>query len=281
MGFSAGSKKAGGFWNNVNAKVTGYEFTAKGPGEKKDGDWVYLVPSVREDGKDKDTNQHLFLGGVKQYEISDDGQSVTSIDEASGDALEMTTYGAKTPTGRFLDTLLENGFPEDELPDLGAGEPLSLGAIVGYRIRLGQEVDVEGTKKRGQRVDEKTGKKYDRTNTIVAAVYGNEGAPAAKGTGSKTAAKAGAKGKADKGADALAKQTDDAVVAVILANVTKTNKTGATPVAKLSMGVFRVVKGDNKDAVRKLVNNDNYVAEAVARGAFQYDEDTESVFIEA
>lgn len=280
MGFSAGSKKGGGFWNNVNVKITEYEFSPKGPGEKKAGDWVYLVPTVREDGKDKDTNQHLFLGGVKNYEISKDGQSVTSIDENSGEALEMTTYGAKTPAGRFLDTLLENGFPEDELPDLGAGEALNLEAIVGYRIRLVQEVDVEGTKKRGQRVDEKTGKKYDRTNTVVAAVYGNDDAPA-KGTGAKTAVK-GPKGiKADKGADALAKQTDDAVIAVIEGNVTKANKTGATPVAKLSMGVFRIVKGDNKDAVRKLVNSDDYVAEAVARGAFKYDEENEAVFIEA
>src|SRR5262245_1067226 len=240
MGFRDGLKQGGGFWNNVNVTVKSMNFTAKGPNEKKDGEWVYLVPTVRVDGQDKDTDSHLFLGAAKNYEISKDGKSVTGIDDRTGKPTSITTFQTKKKNGQllgagtFIMSLIDNGFPEDELPDLGKGEALSLQAVEGYRLRLKQLVDEVATKELGKRKAKEGDGAYDRTTPVVETVYGKD---EAAGKGSKGMAAKGS--KASKGDDALTAATDAAVVALIESNVTKTNKTGETPTAKVSMAVFR------------------------------------------
>lgn len=183
----------GGFLNNVDGEITGYEFSNRFKGEKKDGPNTYFVPTIKIDGSDKEVDQHLYMGSLEYapFVISDDGQEITMEDGSPVD------ISGKLPFGRLMSTLVEKGFdPDDELlPNLSAGEPLNLSAIVGQRFRFKQEVDKVGTEKRGQRVvkDPKTGKvtKYDRTNTVIDAVLG---ATETKSRG-KTAGKPVTKGK--------------------------------------------------------------------------------------
>ncbi len=277
MGFKG--KAGGGFWNNVTGKLTGFEFTNVGPGDGASAtDWVYLVPTFQADGASDDaaTTQHLFLGGQDRYSISKDGQTIQSVNEDGSDA-ETTTYGAKTPAGRFLDTLVENGTElgiEALLPDLDAGEPINLGPLEGIRVRLTQEKDEAGTKKRGQRVDAKTGQKYDRTNSIVDAVYELPGA--------KKSAKPAAGRPVTKGAKADTNETRDkadAVVVQLIADAIKADKkTGETPVSKFKMAALRTLAKDgDKDAVIKLLGDEAYRVDAAERGVFVYDADGETV----
>lgn len=263
MGFRGNVKSGGGFWNNVDGKIVGYSFTQTPPGGSGKSEWVYFVPSIHVDGAEKATTQHLFMGSADRYSISKDGQT---IEDANGGNV---TIGAKTPAGRFLLTALDNGLDEGELPDLEAGEPLNLAGIVGYRVRLAQEVDAEGTRKQGKRKykdAQGNEREADRTNTVIAAVYGKEGGAKsgkpALAKGAKTAANTNTiRDKADK---------------VLLALIEKAG--GVFNLAKLSVGVIRELQNDSdKDAVKTLAKSAAYIADAVERGVIEHDSDEGTV----
>lgn len=273
MGFRGGLKKGGGFWNNTDGVLLGFEFTNTAPGADAAGDWVYVVPSFQADGAEDVTTQHLFLGGADRYSISKDGKTAQGV--VDGENAEITTIGANTPAGRFFDTLVEKGEElgiENLLPDLEGGDPLNFEAIEGTRVRLIQEKDEVGTKKRGQRQGQ-NGQKYDRTNTVIASVYSLPGG--------KRAAKESA--KLAKGDTSIRDKADKVVVDLIAAAVDKkTNKTGETPVSKFKMAALRALgKDKDKDAVIKMIGDEGYRADAAERGVFAYDAEAETVSIEA
>lgn len=269
MGFRGAVKSGGGFWNNVDGKIVGYSFSATGPGSDSKGDWVYLVPEIHVDGaKTADTN-HLFLGGVDQYAISKDGQTVES--KSGGNV----SFGGTTPAGLFLLSMLDKGLDESELPDLEGGEPLNLAGMVGYRVRLTQIVDEKSTSKLGKRKykdAQGNDREANRTNTVVSAVYGKEGG--AKGSAVKGAPAAkGGKPAAAANGNVVRDKADKAIAALI-----ETAKDGVLPVAKISVGVIKQLIGDSdKDAVRNLAKSEAYLNDATERGVFVYDSDAETV----
>lgn len=232
MGFRDGLRKAGGFWNNVDGVIEDYEFTTVPPNGKEEGEWAYLVPSVKIDGAKEATTQHLFLGGgpdageYATFEISKDGKELTMIDGSN------VSIGENTAGGKFLASLLDAGFPEDLLPDLAAGEPLRLDNVIGTRIRLSQQKNEEATAKLGKRKS-KTGKgEFDRTDTIVAKVYET---PKRNTNGSgKLAAKTSAKSTGKKVETEVAV---DELAGEVLRDILEANG-GKLPKAKLSMKVI-------------------------------------------
>lgn len=262
MGFREGIKSAGGFWNNVDGTIEGYEFTTQPPGGGSSSEWVYFVPSIQIDGAAAPSTQHLFMGGADRYTISKDGQTIS--DAGGGNV----TIGAKTPTGLFLDSLLEAGFDEGLLPDIGGGEALELSAIVGTRVRLTQETDEVGTAKRGKRKGA-DGKEYNRTNTVIANVYGTSA------NGAKAAAKATTKGKpvavkTESAEDRIQRLADQVVQATLTA------AKGKAFLTSLSTSVIRVLSKEDKatkDAVRKMVQDDEYLTDGEQRGIFAVDGD--------
>jgi hypothetical protein len=258
MGFRGAVKSGGGFWNNVDGKIIGYRFTAKGPGSDSNGDWVFFVPKIHTDGAEKATEQHLFFGGVEQYSISKDGQTIESVNGGN------VTIGANTPAGLFLTSMLDNGLDESELPDLEAGEPLELSGIVNYRIRLKQEVDEKATSKLGKRKykdAQGNEREANRTNTVVSAVYGKEGG--AKGGSTKPTLAKGSKATATVVRD----KADAAMLKLIAA------KGGTLRVAQISSGIIQQLIGDtDKDAVRALAKSDEYLNDATERDVLVYDE---------
>lgn len=242
LGFRSAIKKGGGFLANVDGELKSYEFTARFKGEKKDGEWIYFVPTIQVDGADDPVDQHQFLGAAERYTISDDGQELTMADESP------VTFGFATPFGRFMDSLLEKGFPEDELPNLADGDALNLEALVGRRFRFKQEVDVAGNEKRGKRKVKKNGKtvEYDRTNTVIEAVLG-EGKSNGKAS-SKPAA--GKKSKA-KDEDDIETEAAD-VLKDVLAKGEVNRKNLSLPVTKALM------KNENKDALKKMILDEEW-----------------------
>lgn len=241
MGFRGAIKKGGGFLNNVDGVQKSYEFTARFKGEKKDGEWLYFVPVIHTDGADEPVDQHMFIGAADRYEVSKDGLELTMADGSP------VTFGFTTPFGRFMDSLIEKGFPEDELPDIEGGDPLNLEALNGRRFRYKQEVDEKGTEKFGKRVvgTGKNKKEYSRTNTVIDAVLGEaKGGEKTKGTSSTS--------KKSKGDD-LESEAADVLRDVIAKEDGSINRKGLSlPVTKVLM------KNANKEALKKLILDEDW-----------------------
>ncbi len=228
MGFAKSIKKAGGgILHNREATITGYEFTQDTPWEqsKKNANLFYLVLSVREDGADADTQQHLFFGSTDYNTISDDGQTVKSVDR------DTTTISAETGAGKFLQSLVDANFPEDRLPDLDNGAPLNLAGIIGTRVRFEQRVNEKLTKEKGKR-QASNGKEYSYTDLVVGAVLS---LPAAAGKSNGKAAKpTGKPGKAAPVAD----DVDIAELAETTLGQVLADNDGSISLKKLKMAIF-------------------------------------------
>lgn len=251
MGFRGAIKSGGGFLNNVDGEITGYEFTTVPPNSKEESEWVYYVPSIKQDGADDEVTQHFFLGGADRYEISKDGQTITDADGGE------VTVGAKTPFGRLLASMLDNGLDEAELPDLEGGDDLEMSGLNTRRFRFIQEIDEEATKKLGKRKDKKTKKEYPRTNTVVSKVYDVE----AKSGKGKSAGKANGKaaGKSKKKDDDGDELQEEAVS--VLTDLLADTKDGEIPRAKLSMALTKkLMKNENREPLRKLITSDDFLA---------------------
>lgn len=284
MGIRGAIKSGGGFWNNVDVTLLGVTFTTVPPGEDAEsGEWMYMVPEVQVDGADGPTTQHLFMGAAERYSIEEDGaSSISGVDDAP------VSIGANTPAGKFVNSLLDANPEldiEGALPDVEAGEALTFEGIAGARLRLKQQRDEEGTKKRGKRkVKGKDGKtkEYDRTDTVVVTVYsiGGEkpakGKPGAKPVAGKPAASKPAPGK--KTDTEVRDKADAAVVSLCEAAVDKKNKTGKIPTSKISVGILKALASDKqKDAVRKLAVTEEYLADAAERDVIVYDADEATI----
>lgn len=277
MGFRSGLKGGGLFKGDGTLRQ--FVFSAIAPGQKKAGDWAYVVLAFQADGSEKVNTQHLFLGGVKQYQFEEGGVEAISVDEKTGEPLEKSRIGRKTPASLFFRSLYEAGDKagidfDTVLPDLDAGEPLNFTGINGTRVSLEQEVDVKATKDLGKRQGS-DGNEYDRTNTIVETVYELP-------EGDAKPAKGAAKGGKGKAADTTVRDAADAIVLQLIADAKKAdkkNKTGSTPTSKFKMAVLRSADIDKgiKDAVTKMLADEAYLTDAVEREVFSYDADDETV----
>lgn len=179
-------KKGGGFLNGVDGVITGYRFTDEFNGtaySAKPDPKTKQVPfhslfcevSVRVDGAEEDVNQHLFAGGFDDFEISEDGLTLTAPDGGE------CNIGEKTGTAIFFASVCAGGFPDDRLSD--DPNTVNFEPIIGSRVKFVQRKNEELTRKRGKRKDKKTGKEYDRTDLVVDTVYElpNDAPVAAKG----------------------------------------------------------------------------------------------------
>jgi hypothetical protein len=245
-------KRGGGFLNNVDGVITGYQWTDQFPGDgkakkgKSDFNPLFFVLSARADGAEDDVTTHIFAGGADDFEISDDGYTLEPLQEDGG-------LRQGTPFSKFLDSLLDKGFPEDALPE----DSINYQAIIGTRVTFIQVKDMEATDRAGQRVDKKTGKKYDRTNTQIGAVLA---LPSAGGKAGSKGAKADTKGK--KAAAAAEEDDEDLTqlaVETLLAVIEDAD--GAITKNKLTVKIPQKLglKHPHQQDVRKLATSDEFL----------------------
>lgn len=254
----------GGFLNNVDGVIVAYRFTDEFNGEPfvpgnkpgtKDPKFhsLFMELSARLDGADEDITQNLFAGNADDFTISDDGLTLTALEEG-----EECSIGGSTPAAKFVASLVEKGFPEGSLSD----DPNSINfePIVGTRVRFAQETVLGQDGKPRKRIAKKgkfKGREFNDTTTVVGQVYDLPG----KATKGKAAAgKTGAKAKAkDVEVEDEPETSVEDLAAETLIDIVKANK-GKMPKAKLSMAVLqKLMKHPQREAVRKLFKDDEFL----------------------
>ena len=274
-------RKGGGFLNDVDGVITGYQFTTEFNGKagkrNKNGFLsLYAALSVRVDGSDEDVTTHLFVGSADDWEISDDGLTLTPAEGKDGEPLNVNLNG-KAGFGLFIASLVDKGFPETNLSETETNfEP-----IIGWRVRFAQQVNEASNKKSGKRKDKKTGKEYDRTDVVVSQVYGpaqgNKGAgkSTARPTGKTTTSRSSKPAGKSNGKIQESDLTEDAdtVLLEILGD-----KDGEVARRSLSIEVTkRRMKDPNRDAIRELIYSEGYLTSAEERGLIGFDQKTQTI----
>lgn len=267
-------KKGGGRLNGVDGVITGYEFTTTYPfgdgNQKKKSDFnsLYFVQSVRQDGADEDILDPLWAGNADNFEISDDGLTITPVEEGFG-------IGLNSDLGKFINSMCENGFPETNLPD--DNEPINYEAIIGTRCRFVQVAQVGRDGKPMKRVAKAgkyKGKEFDQTSTQVSAVLALPGDKSSSKAGkpAKTAGKVAGpvKGKAAKADDVsdLAKET--------LLSILADQDDNSIAKAKIRMKIFGLFGAKHpqraqRDAVVKYLFDDDNLTTLAESGEISYD----------
>lgn len=264
---SSFKKGGGGFLNGVDGKIVDILFTdnafpdAKPKAGKKAFNALHCVLTVRADGADDDVTTTLFVGSADELTPSEDGHALLPEDGR---------ISGKSDFGIFIGTLVEAGYPEDELPE----DSNDFSAIIGWRMRFEQRINEEKTKKLGKRKGKDGKGEYARTDLIVADVYGKDedakGAKAGKGAKASPAAagKAG-KSKAPAASDVAAER----LVAYVSAAKGKTLGVDKLKMKAMTDSSFRG-DPDTRDAVIKLLKDVDFLGGV---DGIELDEDQENV----
>jgi len=268
----------GGFLNGVDGVIQGYEFTttfpfaSKTPKKKKsDNDFqsLFYVLRARVDGAEKDVTTTLWGGDASNFEISDDGLTLTPIEDG------MVLSG-QTSLSKFIqsyDEHSEEGAMSDD------ESVINFEPIIGQRVRFVQVpysadelADLKRRSKPTTRPDSKDPKKQWPLQWLqVDAVYGQ----AEVKTASKSAAKG--KGVAKSNGKAAASPSVDELAISTLIDIVKGNG-GSIPKSKLSMRVLKALAGNpQQNAVRTLVNTDDFLN---LNNGWEYDESNQTIEVE-
>lgn len=250
-------KKTGGFLNNVDGTIAGYEFTDVFPGsdgkprkgaKQSDFNPLYCVLSARVDGAEDDVTTTLFVGSADEFTIEDDGHTLTPNEDGA--------LRASSEFATFIVSLVEAGFPETSLPE----DRINYEAMIGTRVRFVQRPNEEKTKRLGKRKGKDGKAEYARTDLVVEQVYSlatngratkKPMVKAAAPVKGKAVTKPGNGHAADVDLDELAVET----LLGILADRAPINK------AKLSVPVLKALKTHpQRQDVYKLLFDDDFLA---------------------
>jgi hypothetical protein len=306
MGWSEKAKAGGG--GSVEGVITDYTFMDTFPfasddnDDSKDNDNVYMLLEITVDGADEPVQRSLYLGSGQYLQIEEDGKVLKSTDDDGTPRL----YD-QGEVFKFIASLEEAGFPaEARFPDPEEEKVIDLRAMIGTRVRIANEVDEEATKKFGKRKVKKgkhKGKEFNRTYTKVTKVLalpdegGNKakakagakaGSKVSKAKASKaTAADEGAEGDDEEESSLTTKQADKMLVAVLK----KQGKNDSIDKAGLPLAItryFAATKGkgaitseEERDALRRLVSDEDWLAEAAERGAVEFDASSKKQLVTA
>lgn len=194
MSDAFGKGGGGGRLNNVAGVVLDYQFSTDFPYEAKNPkagrkaskfNTLWLNLDILQDDTTESKIEPLFAGNADQWIISDDGHTI-SPNPDSEKTPQMFGNGP-----RFLQSAFNHGFEE---PEYSVGDDINLETLINQRFQFVQEIDVEGTKARGEQVG-KDGKKYPRKTLEVSEVLGEAEAPKSSKSNGKAAVKTNGKSK--------------------------------------------------------------------------------------
>ena len=286
MARTSSFRKSGGFLNGVDGRITGYQFTdefngvafkpSRDPKTKKEKfHSLYFIPSVRVDGATEDVTTTLFVGGADDFEVSEDGHTLTPVE----DGREL---GGGTGFSKFVESweaAAGQGSQSDETPE---GQ-YNFTPLIGSRVRLIQRVDDESTKKLGKRKDKKTGREYSRTDLVVETVY-ELTQPAEKAVKSAPKAASAPVSKSNKTTNGSGKTPKVETVDIkdlaseTLVSILADTDSGTINKIKLSMAILKkITKHLQREDVRKYLANDDNLDELASEGLIAYDRSTQLI----
>ena len=134
--------------------------------------------------------------------------------------------------------------------------------VDGTRVTFLRVRDEEETKRRGKRKDKKTGKEYDQDVLLVGEVLALPGEKKAAG---KVAGKSTAKSTAAATALDATEATDAALTAILGAAKDRTLSRSKVSSSVIGYALKAGLDGPTREAIRKQLSSDEYVADAVAR----------------
>lgn len=311
MGYT--DKVKGGGGGSVEGEIVDYTFMDTFPfadddADEKENDNIYLLLVLRPDGVDEDdeenfTKRSLYLGSGKFLRIEEDGKTLVSSDDDGTPRL----YD-QGEVFKFVASLEEAGFPaEARFPDPEEEKVIDLRAMLGTRVRLANEVDEEATKKYGKRKVTKgkhKGKEFNRTYTKVTKVLeipdeenkkkakaGAKAGTKSSKTSGKSASKAKAKDEDDEDdededeeeSSLTTKQADKLLLAVLNG---KQGKNGSIARGDLALAITRhysATKGKDseRNALRSLVVDEDWLTEAADRGSIEFDASSKKQLVTA
>lgn len=293
-------KGGGGFLNNVEGVITSYQFTTnpdfgteRPAKEAKEGDItkLWFALTVLQDGGKPETT-HLDAGGADEFVISDDGQTLTPISEA-------TMLWGGTAFLKFYASLVEGGLTEPADP--APGEPLTFEHINGVRARFIQVKDEDATRRTIENFKKNKGntrkyfnaegerkgkddKYYAQRNLQVERVISEGNAvdaapatppPAKAGKAPVKAIAAVAKPATKVAAKGNGKAVDVEIVELskgTLVNILADAKDNTVKKVELNLAVTkRLVGNPHRDAVRLWLFDDGNLATLATEGLISYD----------
>lgn len=259
----------GGSFNGVDGVISDYEFTTTHPfaseDKKANEDYIYAAISADLDGNDDTQVTALFVGSADDFTISKDGKTLTPVDDDNG-------LRVNSPFSKFVNSLVEKGFPESSLPE----DAINFETIIGTRVRFVQVDDVDAAgnvKKRKVLKGKFKGREFPQTHTEIGAVYE---LPGKAGKGVKAAPKG--KGKAVEPEvdedDAVATLATESLLALL-----KKAKGNSILKKKLPVQIINQVgaKHPDREAVRKLVTSDEFLE---AGEKWSYDSESQEITLD-
>lgn len=248
----------GGFLNNVDGVITGYNFTHEFPGATREDNekQVYMVLHFLVDGAEGPVSTTLRGGGAQYLTAEENGRVL--INPEGGNARLWN----KSSLYAFMASLVapidgKAGFPDerfDEDPTV-----IDFTPMIGTRVRLVQEVDAEAVAKgitRKGKDKEGAEKAYKPTLLKVKSVLALPDAAAASTSGS---AKQGAKPNTGADNDALQAQAKAVLVAILTAAKENTVEKKSVGLKVTQKAAADKLDSALRETLRKLISSDAFL----------------------
>lgn len=253
-------KGGGGFLNNVVGTIIGTSFdTLTGTGDK--GPWTKLSMeiSVLQDGQTEPVQ--TFLDGGFLYE--EDGAAL-SADKLTIEGGDGAVIQGRSEVAQFIGSLVKAGFPEASLDENGR----NFQGLVGARVKFVKVKDEERTQRQGKQKGKDGKGEYDYQQLRVSEVLASDPKAAKAATAAaKKAAPAKTKGaaKAAPAADVDYTGADEALTAVLNESAEGQVEKGTLSSSVVKYALAKGMSGADREALRKLVTSEAYLASAAER----------------
>lgn len=248
----------GGFLNNVDGVITGYNFTHAFPGAQREDNekQVYMILHILVDGAEGPVSTTLRGGGAQYLSAEEDGRVL--INPEGGRARLWN----KSSLYAFMASLVspldgKAGFPDERFDE--DESIIDFTPMIGTRVRLVQAVDEEAVKKgikrkgKGRDGEERT---YNPTLLKVQSVLA---LPAATAASTSTTAKRGAKPSTGTGDAAIEAQAKEVLKAILVAAKDNTIEKKSVGLKVTQKAAAEKLDGTLRETLRKLISSDAFL----------------------
>jgi hypothetical protein len=215
------------------------------------------------DGKEAEQQDYLSLGTHGNWKPSDDGKQANPDGSAGDYAIqpENKNLNRNCKLAKFLESLVNSGYPEDKLDNFSASSLVGLGfhlkrEAVKYTglVRTGKNAGREQTALTANKIHKMPWEKAAAVSPLAKkAGLGGKPAPSSNATSAFTSAPSKVNGKGEASPEQTAKAQEQVQVCLMEAG-------GTMAKGKLASAVFAALKGDpDQKVISQLVFKDTFL----------------------